>query len=167
MSKGIFGLRGKALEILIALVGATAFLLQGYDQAVANGLLTLDTFITTFPQTDTINTTGAQKSHNANIKGQSPLQKQNQCPACADSFAGVTVAIYEVGCALGALSCAITGDILGRRRTIFMAGILAIIGIIMQASAFSLVQLIVGRAVTGVYIASWDLPVSERRANIH
>lgn len=81
--------------------------------------------------------------------------------ACADSFAGVTVAIYEVGCALGALSCAITGDILGRRKTIFMAGIFAIIGIIMQASAFSLVQLIVGRAVTGVYIASWDLPVSE------
>jgi hypothetical protein len=69
MAKPFVAVRGKSLRLLIAFVGATAFVLQGYDQAVANGLLTLPTFISTFPQTDTINTTGAQKSQNANVQG--------------------------------------------------------------------------------------------------
>lgn len=44
-----FGLRGKSLTITLSIVAATAFLLQGYDQAVMNGLLTLDTFTHRFP----------------------------------------------------------------------------------------------------------------------
>jgi hypothetical protein len=71
MAKPCINMRGKALRRLIAFVGAAAFVLQGYDQAVANGLLTLPTFISTFPQTDTINTMAAQKSHNANVQGKS------------------------------------------------------------------------------------------------
>jgi MFS family permease len=60
------------------------------------------------------------------------------------------VAIYEVGCALGALSCAFLGDILGRRRTIFTAGCVVLVGIILQATPFSLGQLIVARIITGM-----------------
>lgn len=45
-----FGLRGKSLTITLSIVAATAFLLQGYDQAVMNGLLTLDTFTARFPE---------------------------------------------------------------------------------------------------------------------
>jgi hypothetical protein len=63
-------LRGRSLSLVIGLVGALGFMLQGYDQAVSNGLLTLDSFIHTFPQTDTVNTSGSQKSHNAKIQGQ-------------------------------------------------------------------------------------------------
>lgn len=66
-------------------------------------------------------------------------------------ISGVTVAIYEIGCALGALSCMIIGDILGRRRTIFVAGFVIIVGVVIQASPFALGQLIAGRIITGMY----------------
>ena len=59
------------------------------------------------------------------------------------------MALYDVGCVIGALSCMVLGDLLGRRRTVFFSGIISLIGIILQASAFSLGQLIVGRIVTG------------------
>jgi len=62
-------LRGKSLSLVIGLVGAVGFVLQGYDQAVANGLLTLGSFIAVFPQIDTVHTTGSQKSHNSTIQG--------------------------------------------------------------------------------------------------
>ena len=62
---------------------------------------------------------------------------------------GTAVALYEVGAALGALSCAFIGDILGRRRMVFLAGCVCIVGIIIQASPFSLGQLIAGRIITG------------------
>ncbi|KAJ5605631.1 hypothetical protein N7510_008412 [Penicillium lagena] len=123
-------LRGKTLGLVIGVVGAVGFVLQGYDQAVANGLLTLGSFIAVFPQIDTVNTKGAQQSHNSTIQG-------------------TTVAIYEVGCALGALVCAWLGDRLGRRKTIFLAGCVALAGIIIQASPFALGQLIAGRVITG------------------
>lgn len=45
-----FGLRGRPLTITLSVVAATAFMLQGYDQAVMNGLLTLDTFTHQFPE---------------------------------------------------------------------------------------------------------------------
>jgi MFS family permease len=63
---------------------------------------------------------------------------------------GVTVAIYEIGCALGALSCMIIGDALGRRKTIFVAGLVIIAGVVIQASPFALGQLIAGRVITGM-----------------
>lgn len=62
-------LRGKSLSLVIGLVGAVGFILQGYDQAVANGLLTLGSFIAVFPQIDTVNTSGSEKSQNSTIQG--------------------------------------------------------------------------------------------------
>ncbi|CAL5875114.1 uncharacterized protein PFLUO_LOCUS9418 [Penicillium psychrofluorescens] len=133
-------LRGKSLGRVIGVVGAVGFVLQGYDQAVANGLLTLGSFIAVFPQIDTVNTTGAQKSHNSTIQG-------------------TTVAIYEVGCAVGALVCAWLGDKLGRRKTIFLAGCIALVGIIIQASPFALGQLIAGRVITGLGVGGFTATI--------
>lgn len=62
-------LKGKPLSLVIGLIGAVGFVLQGYDQAVCNGLLTLGSFIAIFPQIDTVHTTGSQKSHNSTIQG--------------------------------------------------------------------------------------------------
>lgn len=62
-------LRGQRLSLVVGIVGALGFMLQGYDQAVTNGLLTLNSFVKTFPSIDTINTTGAQESHNSTIQG--------------------------------------------------------------------------------------------------
>ncbi|KAJ5163065.1 General substrate transporter [Penicillium coprophilum] len=133
-------LKGKSLSLVIGLVGAVGFVLQGYDQAVANGLLTLGSFIAVFPQIDTVNTSGSEKAHNSKIQG-------------------TTVAIYEVGCALGASSCAFLGDRLGRRKTILLAGCIALVGIAIQASPFSLAQLIAGRVVTGLGVGGFTATI--------
>ncbi|CAL5873598.1 uncharacterized protein PFLUO_LOCUS7879 [Penicillium psychrofluorescens] len=122
---GYFGLRGKPLGVMVSLVAATAFMLQGYDQAVMNGLVTLPTFLSVFPEMT-----------NPNIEG-------------------TTVAIYEIGCAIGALSCAFIGDVLGRRRMLFAAGIVVIVGVILQATPFSLPQLIVARIITGLGVGAF------------
>ncbi|EED24029.1 sugar transporter, putative [Talaromyces stipitatus ATCC 10500] len=133
-------LRGRRLSLVVGLVGAMGFMLQGYDQAVANGLLTLNSFVRTFPAIDVIHATGAEKSHKSTIQG-------------------TTIAIYEVGCALGALSCAYLGDKLGRRRTIFLAGCIACVGIIIQASPFTLAQFIVARVITGLGVGGFTAVV--------
>lgn len=126
-------LQGPRLGLLVGFVGAMAFLLQGYDQAVVNGLLTLPTWEHTFPLIDTQN----NKSENRAI------------------LEGTSVAIYEVGCAFGALSCFIIGDILGRRKTIFGAACVIIVGVIIQASSFSLGQLIAARVITGLGVGAF------------
>ncbi|KAB8235730.1 general substrate transporter [Aspergillus alliaceus] len=118
------GFRGRSLRTVLSLVAATAFALQGYDQAVMNGLLTLPTFLGVFPG-----------MANAAIEG-------------------TVVALYEVGCALGALSCAFIGDPLGRRRTIFAAGCTALVGVILQSSTFVLGQLVTGRIITGLGVGA-------------
>jgi hypothetical protein len=65
--------RGLGLQRVLATVCAVAFLLQGYDQSIMNGLLTLNTFLSTMPEIDTLHTTGAQKEHNANVQGMYPF----------------------------------------------------------------------------------------------
>jgi MFS family permease len=78
-------------------------------------------------------------------------------------FSGTTVAIYEVGCAIGALSCMVLGDKLGRRKTIFLAGCIVLVGVILQATPFQLAQLIVARVITGKTAAGPEKPSSPMR----
>ena len=68
-----FGLRGSALNKAIALLVVwPAFGCYAYNLAVMGGLLTLTSFITTFPQLDTITTTGHQQYLNSQIQGKRP-----------------------------------------------------------------------------------------------
>lgn len=126
-------LQGPRLHLLVAAVGALAFLLQGYDQAVINGLLSLSSWEKTFPR---INTSDNKSQERSLVQG-------------------TTDAIYEVGCAIGALSCFIIGDILGRRKTIFGASCFVVVGVTIQASSFSLAQLIAARIVTGLGVGAF------------
>jgi MFS family permease len=66
-----------------------------------------------------------------------------------NSSLGTTVAIYEVGCTFGAFACYAIGDRLGRRRTIFGAGIVTLLGVAIQSSSFGLAQFIVARIIIG------------------
>ena len=59
------------------------------------------------------------------------------------------MAIFELGSAIGALSCVAIGDRLGRPKTMLVAGSFCIAGVIIQASTYSLAQILVGRIVTG------------------
>lgn len=77
---GLRTVRGDTLQRLIATLGAVAFLLQGYNQSMMNGLLTLNDFLKVLPGIDTIHTTGAQKAHNLNIQG--TLSSSNWLISC-------------------------------------------------------------------------------------
>lgn len=134
---------GTKLQVcFVALIVAPAFILFGYNQAVLGSLLSLHSWVDTFPQIDTVDTTGAQKSHNSTSQG-----------ACNASF--------QMGCLIGALSLSFYGDRLGRRKTAFMGACITVIGQALQVSSTTLVQFVVGRVILGFAIGqtSGTVPV--------
>ncbi|EGO01820.1 hypothetical protein SERLA73DRAFT_48615 [Serpula lacrymans var. lacrymans S7.3] len=120
-------LRGPRLTISIAFIAGTAFTLFGYDQGVMSALLTAGQFEKVFPQV--------------------VIDASHPNHATLQSF---VVAIYEIGCLIGALSNLWVGDYLGRRHTIVFGGTVMIIGAILQTTSFSYAQLVVARIVTGL-----------------
>jgi MFS family permease len=60
------------------------------------------------------------------------------------------VAVYTLGCLMGALASISVGNPLGRRRALVTFAIIAAIGLTLQASSFTLAQLVVGRIVSGI-----------------
>ncbi|KAJ6443578.1 MFS sugar transporter [Purpureocillium lavendulum] len=145
-----FGLRGSALSrAIIALVVAPAFVTYGYNLSVAGGLLTLDSFVKTFPQLDTINTSGDQQHYNSTIQG-------------------TVVALFTVGGMFGSLSCIYLGDMLGRKRVIMLASAITILGAVLMATSFHIAQFVIARVVlglgTGGYLATvpvWQAEISK------
>jgi MFS family permease len=105
------------------------FSLFGYDQGVMGGLLTLPSFVKTFPEIDTLHNAG--NNHVALIQG-------------------ITVSSYNLGCFLGAVITMFIADILGRRKMILVGSSIMVIGAALQASAGALPHLIIGRFITGV-----------------
>ncbi|GKT43535.1 sugar transporter STL1 [Colletotrichum spaethianum] len=133
-SKKYFGLTGNALNNLrIALIIAPSFILYGYNIGVVGGLLTEEDWIKTFPEIDTVNTSGDEKSRNSTLQG-------------------FIVATFTVGATIGSLSCSWTGDAYGRRNIIFFSSILTLIGEVLMAASFGLPQFVVGRVLTGLGI---------------
>lgn len=97
------------------------------------GLLTLPSFVETFPEIDVVNTAGLSASE---INYRSTIQ-------------GISVASYNVGCFLGAVVTIWLGDILGRRKMMFLGSAIMVVGAALQCSAFSLGHFIAGRVITG------------------
>lgn len=147
-----FGWRGRSLNLAISSLGSLDFLydtttphlyflylqltttrLFGYDQGVTGGLLDLPSFIKYFPD---INTT--DPAIDAATKSQRSLNQ------------GISVASYNLGCFFGSILTIFIGNPLGRRRTIFCGCVTMATGALLQATAYSLPHLIVGRIVTGI-----------------
>ena len=63
---------------------------------------------------------------------------------------GISVASYNVGCFCGAIATIWVGNMLGRKKAIFLGSSIMIIGAVLQSSAFSLPHFIVGRVITGM-----------------
>ena len=63
---------------------------------------------------------------------------------------GITTASYCLGAFFGCVTNFFIGDILGRRRMIWMSMGLIIVGATLQSSAFTLAHMIVGRVITGL-----------------
>lgn len=79
-----FGLRGTQLQIAVGVLAGLDFLLFGYDQGVTGGLLTLESFRSTFPQIDQYKDGLTKEEQNAR-----------------STYEGITVASYNLGCFLG------------------------------------------------------------------
>ena len=95
------------------------------------GLLTLPSFLKHFPQIDTVNPPpGVTKGQASNVQG-------------------ITVGGYTLGCFFGAVATIWLGNMLGRKRTIFVGSAIMVVGAALQASSFGLPQLIVARLITG------------------
>jgi MFS family permease len=118
---------GRPLSWAITATAGSGFLLFGYDQGVMSGLLTGTAFTQTFPEIDTTKGAG----------GSSSLQ-------------GTVVAIYEIGCFVGAMFCFLFGEKLGRKKCIMLGCIILSIGAALQTAAFGIPQMIVGRIVAGL-----------------
>ncbi|CAG8365343.1 unnamed protein product [Penicillium salamii] len=136
-------LQGSQLLVaLVALIVAPSFILFGYNQAVLGSLLSLKSWVAVFPAIDTVDTTGAQKSHNSTSQG-----------ACNASF--------QMGCLIGALSLSLYGETLGRRKTTFIGAAITVVGQALQVSATTLTQFVIGRVILGFAIGqiSGTVPV--------
>ncbi|PLB52551.1 general substrate transporter [Aspergillus steynii IBT 23096] len=132
---------GKTLRLAQALlIVAPAFILFGYNQAGLGPLSTLESWVELFPSIDTINTEGAEKSTNSTRKG-------------------AVIASFQLGALFGALSCTYLGERLGRRKTIFLGGILAIIGQLLQTASYDVAQFVVGRVILGFGIGQFSAVV--------
>ncbi|KAJ5715275.1 general substrate transporter, partial [Penicillium malachiteum] len=126
-----FGLRGNTLTAgHVATVIIPAYICFGYLNAMSSGIVDRESWVTQFPQLDTVNTTGALNAQNSRIEG-------------------TVVALFNLGCLFSAIGCIFIGDILGRKRTFMLGLLVTIIGSILQSTAFTLAHLIVGRLVTG------------------
>ncbi|KAH9863019.1 hypothetical protein IAQ61_009294 [Plenodomus lingam] len=124
-------MQGKTLQIAqLLLVVLPAFVLFGYNQSGVGGLLSLRDWNDHFPSINTIDATGAEKSAKSTKQG-------------------AVVATFTIGALFGALSCSWIGDILGRRKVIFGAAVLTLVGEILQCTSFQLAQFVVGRFILG------------------
>lgn len=63
---------------------------------------------------------------------------------------GLLVAIYNIGCALGALVAFVLGEYLGRKKSIIYASLVTIAGAAIQTGSFSYWQMFVGRIIAGI-----------------
>ncbi|EAU39003.1 conserved hypothetical protein [Aspergillus terreus NIH2624] len=134
-------LHGRPLRLAqVLLAVAPAFITYGYNQAGVSPLTSLQSWVTVFPEIDTVNTEGAVKTTNSTRQG-------------------AVIASLQLGALVGALSCAFYGDRLGRRKTIFLAALIAIIGELLQTSAYDISQFTVGRVILGIGIGQLSATV--------
>lgn len=91
--------------------------------------MTLTSFTDVFPEIDTTSATAT--THTSTIQG-------------------AAVGSYNLGCFVGAIATIWLGDILGRKKMIFLGSAIMVVGAIIQCSSYKLGQLVVGRLITGL-----------------
>ena len=144
-----WGLRGKGLAAAVWGLSMFAIMSFGYNQAIVGGVLTSPLFNQQFPQIDVVNTTGAKQEHNSTIQGLIRLVIKYFSVALT-WLVGTVVALYTLCGTFGALACTFYGDVIGRRKTIFLASSVQIVGHILMGTSFSFAQFIVSRIVLGL-----------------
>lgn len=151
---GVGLLQGKLLNTAIAWTSCLAFLMFGYDQGVMSSLLTLNDFQRHFPLMTPLSQANDICWTNSPTN---TIRDEQMCTGDANTQAAA-VALYQIGCFLGALLILFYGEVWGRKSSTFWGSLIMIIGTIFQvaaggayggdAGAYAI--LIVGRVVGGV-----------------
>jgi sugar porter (SP) family MFS transporter len=138
------GLSGKPLGIAITVILTFGFVLVGYDQGqyLACPSVRLETKCPVGVMSGVIT---------------QPLWLENFPAVQGDpTLLGFVVAVYDIGCLLGALTCMCFGDRIGRKKSCILGGFLVILGVVIQLAAIrgtnpsgALAQFIIGRVITG------------------
>ncbi|RSM16182.1 hypothetical protein CDV31_004645 [Fusarium ambrosium] len=139
-------LEGATLNWAIGIIASCGFLMFGYDQGVLSALLTLDDF-----QKNLVLMTPRDDS-NPLCWLDYPENNQpdpNQCTGDPNTQAAA-VAVYQIGCFLGAILILFYGERWGRKSSTFWGSLIMIIGTIMQASAHEYGLFSAGRVVGGI-----------------
>ncbi|KAF2849684.1 general substrate transporter [Plenodomus tracheiphilus IPT5] len=63
---------------------------------------------------------------------------------------GTIVAIFEIGAFLGAITTALIGESLGRRKSIFIGACISLLGALLQSTAYTRAHLITSRIISGI-----------------
>ncbi|EEY20463.1 sugar transporter STL1 [Verticillium alfalfae VaMs.102] len=135
-------LRGAALNWGIGVIASCGFLMFGYDQGVLSGLLTLDDF-----QKNQALMTPLDAS-NPLCWNDDGSRDERYCHGDANTQAA-GVAMYQIGCFLGAVLILFYGESWGRRSSTFWGSLIMIIGGIMQAASLEYGLFVSGRVIGG------------------
>ncbi|KAF2483998.1 MFS1 putative major facilitator superfamily transporter [Neohortaea acidophila] len=126
-----FGLTGRKLHAAVWIISWVAVSMFGYNGAAAGGVLNSPAFQKQFPSIDVETAPPGQAQHRSTIQG-------------------TVVATFTLLGTVGALGCIWVGDILGRRKTLFLACSINLIGAILIGTAYSLAQFVVARVFLGI-----------------
>ncbi|KAG7898196.1 hypothetical protein KL935_004346 [Ogataea polymorpha] len=91
---------------------------------------------------------GFEQGALANVQNEAVFQSQFGHPQ--GNYLGIIVAIYNLGSFFGSMANIWIGDKLGRKRAIWLGFTLVTIGVILQCSSYSVVQLFIGRFISGL-----------------
>jgi hypothetical protein len=138
-------LSGKALNYSIGFIASCGFLMFGYDQGVLSALLTLDDF-----QKDIPLMTPYEASNRVCFLDDEMTQRDPAMCTGDPNTQAAGVAIYQIGCFLGAVLILFYGETWGRKSSTFWGSLIMIIGTIMQGSAHEYGLFAAGRIVGGV-----------------
>lgn len=128
-------------QVLLIATASLVYLSQGYAHVIFNGLITLDSFTKQFPETDVL---AASNSH---MKAKAALLQ------------GTVIAILDIGSTIGSLTCWFLGDILGRKRLVYMTLVFATIGVVLQLTSMNFPQLLIGRVLAGLGLGCFSATI--------
>ncbi|KAI0133006.1 general substrate transporter [Xylariales sp. AK1849] len=76
-----------------------------------------------------------------------------------DWTVGFVVSIYNIGCALGAMTIGFFADSYGRERTISLASVVFIAGALLQSASYTVTQITIGRLILGIGVGAYSAGV--------
>ncbi|EOA88184.1 uncharacterized protein SETTUDRAFT_160662 [Exserohilum turcica Et28A] len=147
-------LQGKALNNAIAWCSCLAFLMFGYDQGVLSGVLTLGDFQRHFP----LMTSRERQNNLCWLDAPTNTVPDPSMCTGSPSILSAAVAVYQIGCFLGAILILFYGEVWGRKSSSFWGSLVMIIGTVLQVvagginggNAGAYAVLCIGRVVGGI-----------------